>query len=133
MPDEIPPERETESLPELPDASTELQRANPRPSLLYDFDDEHKKRLHEAAVKERETRAAQASDDRSLREKIAKWVSWAILGQVAIADLVFLIYGFANDWHIPGSTMNAWLAATVVQVIAVGLVITKSLFPSKGT
>ena len=42
-----------------------------------------------------------------------------------------LIYGFANDWHIPGSTMNAWLAATVVQVIAVGLVITKSLFPSK--
>jgi hypothetical protein len=50
--------------------------------------------------------------------------------QVVIADVAFFIYGFWNEWEIPGGTINAWLAATVVQVIAVGLVITRSLFPS---
>jgi hypothetical protein len=64
-----------------------------------------------------------------MREKIAEWVSWAIGAQVMLADVVCLVYGFGNDWHIPPETIVAWLSATVVQVIAVGLVITKSLFP----
>lgn len=33
----------------------------------------------------------------------------------------------------PGWTIIAWLSATVVQVIAVGLVIAKSLFPPEST
>jgi hypothetical protein len=41
-----------------------------------------------------------------------------------------LIYGFWNGWDIPGSTIIAWLSSTVVQVITVALVVTKSLFPS---
>lgn len=117
--------------PDLPGAAEEIARADPQPAPLFDFDAAHRQRFHEATVQEAETRAQQASDDRALREKIATWVSLAIGVQVGVADLVFLIYGFANDWHIPGSTMNAWLAATVVQVIAVGLVITRSLFPGQ--
>jgi hypothetical protein len=49
--------------------------------------------------------------------------------QVVIADIAFLTYGFWNGWEIPGSTISAWLGAVVVQVIAVGLVIARSLFP----
>jgi len=89
----------------------------------------HRERFNEAEVKRAETRAELDSDNRKPRESIAKWVSYAIGAQVVLADIVFLIYGFGNDWHIPAGTIVAWLSATVVQVIAVGLVITKSLFP----
>jgi hypothetical protein len=90
---------------------------------------DHRERFNEAEVKRAETRAAQDSDNRKMREKIAEWVSYAIGAQVALADIVFVVYGFGNDWHIPSQAIIAWLSATVVQVIAVGMVITKSLFP----
>jgi hypothetical protein len=97
---------------------------------VYDFEFDHKRRYHAAVVKERETHAEQADEDRELRKRIANHVSIAIAAQVGVADGAFLIYGFWNGWNIPGSTMIAWLSSTVVQVIAVGLVVTKSLFPS---
>jgi hypothetical protein len=50
--------------------------------------------------------------------------------QVLIADGAFYIYGYENDWDIPASAIEVWLAATVVQVIGVVLVIARSLFPS---
>jgi hypothetical protein len=68
-----------------------------------------------------------------MRKDIAEQVFKAIRVQVVIADLAFLIYGFWNGWDIPGSTVGAWLGAVVVQVIAVGLVIARSLFPSAKT
>jgi len=86
--------------------------------------------MNEAAVRERETHATQAEENRELRKRIANQVSLAAALQVAVADTAFLTYGFWNHWNIPGSTMIAWLSSTVVQVIAVGLVVTNSLFPS---
>jgi hypothetical protein len=94
---------------------------------------EHRERFNEAEVKRAETRAEQDSDNRKMREKIAEWVSYAVGAQVVLADVVFLIYGFGNEWHVPPETIVAWLSATVVQVIAVGLVITKSLFPPESS
>ena len=94
------------------------------------LNDAHTQRLHEAAVQERETHAKQVEENRKLRKRIADHVSLAVAIQVGVADVAFLIYGFWNGWEIPGSTIVAWLSATVVQVIAVGLVVTKSLFPS---
>jgi hypothetical protein len=52
--------------------------------------------------------------------------------QVLIADTAFYIYGYENHWHVPASAIDAWLAATVIQVIGVVLVIVRSLFPSAG-
>lgn len=118
-------------LPPLPSASDELARADlrrvPVPNL---YSSAHQQRIHEAAVLEREVHAEQVADNRKLRRRIADHVTAAIAVQVGIADAAFLIYGFWNGWNIPGSTVVAWLSATVVQVIAVGLVVTKSLFPS---
>lgn len=115
--------------PTLPSATEELARAQAGPVVpITDLSDDHKQRYYEALVSQLETRAKQAEDDRKLREKIADRVSWAAGAQVVVADLAFLIYGTSNDWHIAGSTMSAWLAATVVQVIAVAIVIVKSLF-----
>ena len=56
--------------------------------------------------------------------------SVAIAIHVGIADFALLTYGFWNGWNIRGRRMIAWLSSTVAQVIAVGRVITKSLFPS---
>lgn len=118
------------SLPALPSAEEELARLQTSPVVpIADLSDDHKHRYHEAVISHWETRARQAEDNRGLRERVADRVSWAAGIQVGIADLVFLIYGFGNDWHIPGSAISAWLAAAVVQVIAVALVIVKSLFP----
>lgn len=118
---------------DLPSASEELRRSDFRAqpvSKISDLEDDHKRRLHEAWVKEQETHAQQADDDRAMRRDIAEKVFRAISVQVVIADVVFLIYGFGNDWHIPAGTIGAWLGAAVIQVIAVGLVIARSLFPS---
>ena len=119
------------TLPSLPSASEELARQELPPVPVYGLlTDAHTQRLHEAAVQERETHAKQLEDNRKLRKRIADHVSLAVAIQVGIADVAFLIYGFWNGWDIPGSTIIAWLSSTVVQVIAVGLVVTKSLFPA---
>jgi hypothetical protein len=131
MPDEGAPA--AQPLPALPTASEELARQELPPVPVYGLlSDAHTQRLHEAAVQERETHAKQLEENRKLRKRIADHVSLAVAIQVGIADVAFLIYGFWNGWDIPGSTVIAWLSATVVQVIAVGLVVTKSLFPPTG-
>lgn len=119
------------NLAALPTASEELARVDLRPTLVPELADDHKRRYHEAWVKEHEIRAKQADDDRAMRKDIAERVFRAISIQVVIADIAFLTYGFWNGWAIPGSTISAWLGAVVVQVIAVGLVIARSLFPPK--
>ncbi len=114
----------------LPSVTEELEREDLHPTLLPELGDDHKRRYHEAWVKEQETHAKQADDDREMRRDIAERVFRAISVQVLIADIAFFLYGFANDWHIPDGAINVWLGAAVVQVIAVGMVIARSLFPS---
>jgi hypothetical protein len=117
----------------LPKASEVLARPSLVTDPLNDLDPDHRRRYYEATVKKLEIEAKQADDDRGMRKDIADRVFKAISVQVIIADLAFLVYGFWNGWEIPGSTISAWLGAVVVQVIAVGLVIARSLFPSGKT
>jgi hypothetical protein len=107
-----------------------LERAGGQPTPL-NLNAEHQRRLNEAIVKKEETKADQAGDDRSLRMAIAVGTSIAVGVQLLIADTVFVVYGAANSWVIPGGTVSAWLGATVVQVIALGVIVVRSLFPPK--
>ena len=111
-----------------PSVAEEVAKADPPP---VELNQEQQERYGEAAVKLAEIAAAQAADDRKMRREIVDKVFIAAVCQVVIADLVFLVYAFAKSWDIPSGTMNAWLGATVVQVIAVALVITRSLFPNR--
>jgi hypothetical protein len=53
--------------------------------------------------------------------------------QLGIADWVFIKYAGEKGWgNLPTGAIQAWLAATVVQVIAVVLVIARSVFPQGG-
>jgi alcohol dehydrogenase class IV len=67
--------------------------------------------------------------DIALKRAYAKAALWGMAVQVGIADLAFAIYAFARGWDIPDGVMTAWLAATVVQVVAVTLAVTRGLFP----
>lgn len=51
-----------------------------------------------------------------------------LLVQIIAADLVFVIYGYANGWQIPAGAMQAWLAAVVVQIVTLVLAVTRYLF-----
>jgi hypothetical protein len=123
------PSEQSQPPSEFPRASEVLARPSLAIDPLNDFDPDHKRRYHEAAVQKLEIEAKQADDDREMRKEIAERVFKAISVQVVIADIAFLTYGFWSGWEIPGSTMSAWLAAVVLQVIAVGMVIARSLFP----
>ena len=75
---------------------------------------------------------AQAHGRQTLRFR--NWYGWvllaALLAQLALADIVFVIYASRGvHWKIPGGVMTAWLSATVVEVIGVVYAITRSLFP----
>jgi hypothetical protein len=129
QPKDAGPSEQSQPSSELPKASEVLARPSLAIGPLNDFDPDHKRRYHEAAVQKLEIEAKQADDDREMRKEIAERVFKAISVQVVIADIAFLTYGFWNGWEIPGSTMSAWLGAVVVQVIAVGMVIARSLFP----
>ena len=49
------------------------------------------------------------------------------------ADLVFIKYAHEKGWgDLPVGAIQAWLAATVVQVVGVVLVIARSVFPQDG-
>jgi hypothetical protein len=123
---------EASALPALPSAAEELSRPGLAAVPIRDFDTDHTWRYHEAMVQKVEIEAKQADEDRAMRKEIATNVFKAIRVQVIVADVVFVVYGFWKGWHIPGSVISAWLGATVVQVIAVGLVIARSLFPLRG-
>lgn len=77
-------------------------------------------------------RLQQRSDEHDLRKTVAGWVYIATAVQVLIADVLFYLYAsLGRDWNVPTAAISTWLGATVVQVIAVLLVITRYLFPGR--
>ena len=55
-----------------------------------------------------------------------------MVAQIVAADAIFVWYGDANGWDIPAAAISAWLGTTVVQIVAVVLVIMNYLFPKGG-
>lgn len=110
----------TERRPQPASSAAELLRgANPVPKPPY------RDRLREHQLTER-------VEEHRLRKAVAKWTYLATAAQIVIADSVFVVYAWAGkSWNVPTPAIAAWLSATVVQVIAVVLVITRYLFPGK--
>ncbi len=80
-----------------------------------------------------EDRREAASERLKVSVRLAKLIGYgaliAVVIQVALADVAFFWYGFANDWKIPAGAISAWLAAIVIQVVGVVLVVAKDIFP----
>src|SRR4051812_40690271 len=57
---------------------------------------------------------------RGLRESYARVFRWAMLAQVFVADVIFVVYAWAGKhWNLQAPVMDVWLSATVVQVVAI--------------
>lgn len=70
--------------------------------------------------------------DLALRELYARRILWILVGQLAVADLVFLFYAWiGSDWNVDPVVMQFWLGATVVEVVGIALVVTRYLFPNR--
>jgi hypothetical protein len=76
-------------------------------------------------------RVATEQENRRLRFGIAIAALVLMALQVLVANGIFGWYGVAADWHVPSSAIGAWLGTTVVEVVAVVLVIVNYLFPNE--
>jgi len=97
-------------------------------------DDEDQRREYaRALVSQQAIVNSRGEQEVQLRGQYAKAAGGAVLLQIAIADYFFYRYADSSevDWNIPGPVILGWLGATVVQVIGILLVITRSLFPNK--
>jgi hypothetical protein len=73
-----------------------------------------------------------AKQEIKLRREYAKGLLKMLAIQLAVADLVFVIFAWAGkSWDLSTAVINTWLAAVVVQVIGVVTVVTLHLFPRR--
>jgi len=68
--------------------------------------------------------------DIDLRKTYARRMLLILGAELSFVNLMFLLYTAAGvHWRIPGTTMQVWLGATVVQVVGIVYVVTRYLFP----
>jgi hypothetical protein len=72
---------------------------------------------------------ANARTDVSLRRFIGYGAVVVTAAQIVVADYLFFRYGHDNSWSIPVGGIQAWLAATVIQVFIIVRILAKYLFP----
>jgi hypothetical protein len=77
-------------------------------------------------------RVATEQENRRLRFGIAIAALVLMALQVLVANGIFGWYGIAAGWDVPSAAIGAWLGTTVVEVVAVVLVIVNHLFPDGG-
>jgi hypothetical protein len=75
---------------------------------------------------------ADHKQDIELKKTYAKWLLRLVAAQLVVADAVFIAYAWAGvSWRLDTSVVQAWLAATMLELIGVALVITRYLFPRR--
>src|SRR5581483_7715728 len=118
------PERETRAnaAAARPLVGDLIQAADPQPIQRESSFDAEDRRLDTARKR---------SDLRMV--KIVGYGALAAMAiQIVAADGGFYLYGHAYSWRMPPEAIIGWLSATVVQIVAVVLVITNYLFPPGG-
>lgn len=90
-------------------------------------------RVAEAALPSAEEIARRDRDqDVWLKRVYASWLLRALVGQLVIADAVFVLYAWlGRDWRLSTAVVGSWLAATLLEVVGVVYVVTGHLFPSR--
>jgi hypothetical protein len=70
--------------------------------------------------------------DIHLKKSYAKRLLRLVTLQLFIADAVFIAYAWAGkNWNLEPEVIQIWLGATLIELIAVALVITQYLFPPR--
>jgi predicted Kef-type K+ transport protein len=83
----------------------------------------------EAEVDTLRERLASDEQSRRLRYPIAIGALLVMVLQVVVSNAIFGWYGDSNAWDISAAAISAWMGTTVVEVVAVVLVVMNYLFP----
>jgi hypothetical protein len=75
-----------------------------------------------------QAQAAAARQVVRIRGVFASSLFCAMAFQLLVADFGLAYYGYRSGWRIPASVINAWLGATVIQVVVLVLAMTKFVF-----
>jgi hypothetical protein len=67
--------------------------------------------------------------NRRLRYPIAIGALFVMVLQVVVSNAIFGWYGDTNAWSISAAAISAWMGTTVIEVVAVVLVVMNYLFP----
>lgn len=77
------------------------------------------------------TRTDRAQDVR-LKRIYANWLLGTLLGQLVVADTVFVFYAWlGRDWNLSAVVIDSWLAATFLEIVGIVYVVTNYLFPKR--
>lgn len=77
------------------------------------------------------TRAARRQDI-ALKRRYAVWLLWVLVGRLAVADAVFVVYAHVGEaWTLSTAVVDSWLAATLLEVVGIVYVVTQHLFPRR--
>jgi len=75
---------------------------------------------------------AYAKQELKLRATYANWLLIILAANLVVVNVIFWMYGEKGEnWGIPDGVIQAWLGATVVQVVGVVGVVTRYLFPHR--
>jgi predicted Kef-type K+ transport protein len=83
----------------------------------------------ETEVESLRERLASDAQNRRLRYPIAIGALLVMVLQVVVSNAIFGWYGDTNAWEISAAAISAWMGTTVVEVVAVVLVVMNYLFP----
>lgn len=76
--------------------------------------------------------ARDLEQDIQLKSTYARWLLWLMTAQLAVTDLVFVVYAhFGAHWDLSAPVIDAWIGTTLVEVIGIVLVVTRYLFPRR--
>jgi hypothetical protein len=84
----------------------------------------------EAEVEALREALSSETQNRKLRYPIAIAALLVMVLQVFVSNAIFGWYGDSNAWDISAAAISAWMGTTVVEVVAVVLVVMNYLFPN---
>lgn len=79
-----------------------------------------------------ELKRKSAELEHGLKKTYATWILVLLGFQLLLANAIFVAFAWAGEgWDLSTPVVQAWLAATVVQIVGVVLVVTRHLFPGR--
>lgn len=108
---------------EIQDAQSLIRDAQARPVSASDLDFTNHKAID----------GRDKMQDIGLKKMYAICIVCVLGAQLIIANGVFVAYAWAGvGWHVPAGVMAAWLSATLVEIVGIVAIVTRSLFPNGG-
>jgi hypothetical protein len=114
---------ETSEAKELPDELRHL------PEKLKHLEIQIKREMSKQDINLKEM---YAGEDIGLRRMYALGLFAVLVALLIVVNVIFWKYASTGrHWQIPANVLEAWLGATVVQVVGLVTVVTKYLFPNR--